>query len=199
WLLAEGKWLMDHEPSTICHQPSAMTRIPRVMRASLAVGIVLLALAPVAAQSQKIPRTADGHPDLQGTYDIASMTPLERDAGRPLVMTKEEAARLERVRADRVQRLSLPSDGNRSAPPAGGDGSQGAAGNVGGYNNFWVDNGTEYYTIDGQKRLSVIVDPPDGRIPKMLPQAQQRLARFARPTSGTSASDHAFEGPPAYA
>src|SRR5262249_57824099 len=129
----------------------------------------------------------------------ASMTPLERAEGTPLVMTKDEAARLEAERVSRVHRASLPSDGNRTAPPAGGDGSIGAAGNVGGYNNFWVDNGTEYYTIDGQKRMSVIVDPPDGRIPKMLPQAQQRLARFARPTSGTSASDHAFEGPPAYA
>src|SRR5262245_8283046 len=165
---------------------------------SLAVGVLVLSLAPVAAQSQKIPRTADGHPDLQGTYDIASMTPLERETGTPLVMTSEEAARLEQVRADRVHRAALPSDGNRNAPPVGGDGSTGAAGNVGGYNNFWVDNGTEYYSIDGQKRMSVIVDPPDGRIPEMLPQAQQRMARFARPTSDTSESDPGFEGPTAY-
>jgi hypothetical protein len=168
------------------------------MRTSLAVGILVLSLAPVAAQSQKIPRTADGHPDLQGTYDIATMTPLERAAGTSLVMTKEEAARLEAERAARVHRASLPSDGNRDAPPVGGDGSQGAAGNVGGYNNFWVDNGTEYFAIDGQKRMSVIVDPPDGRIPKLLPQAQQRAARFARPTSDASENDPGFEGPTAY-
>ncbi|HMF95384.1 MAG TPA: hypothetical protein VKE96_13850 [Vicinamibacterales bacterium] len=170
-----------------------MTSIP-----SLAVGTVVLSLASVAAQTQNIKRLPDGHPDLQGTYDIASMTPLEREAGTPLVMTKEEAAGLERVRADRVHRAALPSDGNRNAPPVGGDGSAGAAGNVGGYNNFWVDNGTEYYSIDGQKRMSVIVDPPDGRIPKMLPQAQQRMARFARPTSDTSESDPGFEGSNAY-
>jgi hypothetical protein len=168
------------------------------MRTILAVGVVALALTPVSAQSQKSPRTADGHPDLQGTYDIASMTPLERAPGTPLVMTKEEAARLEAERAARVHRASLPSNGNRDAPPVGGDGSAGAAGNVGGYNNFWVDNGTEYYSIDGQKRMSVIIDPPDGRIPTMLPQAQQRFARFARPTSDASENDPGFEGATAY-
>jgi hypothetical protein len=171
------------------------------MRAILAVGFLSLALAPLTAQSSRsrpLPRTADGHPDLQGTYDIASMTPLERDAATPLVMTPEEAARLEQARADRRERLSLPSDGNRNAPPVGGDGSTGAAGNVGGYNNFWVDNGTEYYTIDGQKRMSVIVDPPDGRVPQMLPQARQRVARVARPTSDAAENDPGFEGPTAY-
>src|SRR5262245_13540595 len=144
------------------------------MRAILAVGVLLLSLTPAAAQSSKtIPRTADGHPDFQGIYDIATMTPLEREQGTPLVMTGEEAARLEKVRSDRVQRLARPSDGNRNAPPVGGDGSTGAAGNVGGYNNFWVDNGTEYFSIDGQKRMSIIVDPPDGRIPELTPAGKQ--------------------------
>jgi hypothetical protein len=102
------------------------------------------------------------------------------------------------VRADRVQRAAQPSDGNRAAPPAGGDGSAGAAGNVGGYNNFWVDNGTEYFSIDGQKRMSIIVDPPDGRMPALTPAAQQRIARFARPTSDAGETDPGFEGPTAY-
>ena len=169
------------------------------MRTILAVGILILSIARVAAQTPRLPRTPDGHPDLQGTYDIASMTPLERAPGTPLVMTKEEAAKLEQQRSDRVQRAALPSKGDRSAPPVGGDGSSGAAGNVGGYNNFWIDNGTEYYSIDGQKRMSVIVDPPDGRIPAFTPEAQQRAAsRVARPTSDAQESDPGFEGPTAY-
>ncbi len=126
------------------------------------------------------------------------MTPLERAPGTPLVMTKEEAATFEKARADRVKRLAQPSNGDRTAPPGGGDGSSGAAGNVGGYNNFWVDNGTEYYAIDGQKRMSVIVDPPDGRVPALTPQARQRTARFARPTSDAQENDPGFEGPGAY-
>src|SRR5262245_40482343 len=169
------------------------------MRAILAVGVLLLSLTPAAAQSSKtIPRTADGHPDFQGIYDIATMAPLEREQGTPLVMTGEEAARLEKVRSDRVQRLARPSDGNRNAPPVGGDGSTGAAGNVGGYNNFWVDNGTEYFSIDGQKRMSIIVDPPDGRVPQVVPEARQRAARLARPTSDAAENDPGFEGPTAY-
>jgi hypothetical protein len=161
---------------------------------------VVLAAALVSAQGgTPTPRTADGHPDLQGTYDIATMTPLERAAGTPLVMTKEEAARLEQERADRVERAALPSSGDRDAPPVGGDGSTGAAGNVGGYNNFWVDNGTEYFSIDGQKRMSIIVDPPDGRVPALTPAAQERAARrVARPTSDAQENDPGFEGATAY-
>ena len=46
------------------------------------------------------PRMPDGHPDLQGTYDLATLTPLERPAGTKLVLTQEEAARLENRGAD---------------------------------------------------------------------------------------------------
>jgi hypothetical protein len=81
----------------------------------------------------------------------------------------------------------------------GGDGSAGAAGNVGGYNNFWIDNGTEYYTIDGQKRMSVIVDPPDGRVPPLTAEARQRAAsRVVRPTSDAQENDPGLEGATAY-
>jgi hypothetical protein len=169
------------------------------MRLVLAALVACSTASLAGAQSRPTySRTPDGHPDLQGTYDIATMTPLEREAGTPLVMTKEEAARLERVRAERVQRLAQPSNGDRNAPPVGGDGSTGAAGNVGGYNNFWVDNGTEYFSIDGQKRMSIIVDPPDGRVPALTPQGRQRAARVARPTSDASENDPGFEGPTAY-
>src|SRR5437870_5911498 len=170
------------------------------MRAVLAVGILTLTLAPLAAQSPTSPRTpalqhaagsADGHPDLQGTYDIASMTPLERAPGTPLVMTKEEAAAFEKARAERVKRLAQPSNGDRDAPPVGGDGSSGAAGNVGGYNNFWIDNGTRYVTVDGRKRMSIVIEPADGRVPPLTAEARQRAARgaAARPTSDQQARE----------
>ena len=96
------------------------------------------------------PRTADGHPDLQGIYDIATLTPLERPAmfGNNLTLTPKQAKRLEQQVADRKEHAARPSDGNRAAPPIGGDGSTGAAGNVGGYNNFWIDSGSEYVTVE---------------------------------------------------
>jgi hypothetical protein len=149
-----------------------------------------------------LPRTPDGHPDLTGTYDLAMLTPLERPAGTSAVMSDEEAAKLEKRAADQNRVLDRSIDGNRAAPPKGGDGSVGPAGNVGGYNNFWLDRGSEYNTVDGQRRTSILVDPPDGRVPALTPEARQRqasrLAQF-RPTSDqTESSDPGLEPTGAY-
>jgi len=177
----------------------------------LAVGVRAVSVAPdvagQAAQPAKkpaaggIPRMPDGHPDLQGIYDLATLTPLQRAAGSPLVLTDEQAKTLEKQVADRTAREAGPVAADRKAPPTGGDGSPGPYGNVGGYNNFWLDPGTQYITIDGQKRASLLVDPPDGRVPALTGQAQQRNAtRRFRPTSDQAAreDDPGFEGPTAY-
>jgi hypothetical protein len=142
------------------------------------------ATAPIKAAVN--PRTADGHPDLQGIYDLATLTPLERPEmfGNNLTLTPQQAKRLEQQVANRKDQLARPSDANRSAPPIGGDGSTGAGGNVGGYNNFWIDNGTEYVTVNGEKRTSIIVDPLNGRVPQLTAAARQRQA--ARPNGPTS-------------
>ena len=150
-----------------------------------------------------MPRMPDGHPDLQGTYDLGTLTPLERAAGSPLILTDEEAKKRERQTAERSDKLAAPVDANRSAPPAGGDGSPGPYGNVGGYNNFWLDPGSRYTSIDGQKRASLLIDPPDGRVPPLTEAAKQRRgsnAYDARPTSDAAAreDDPGFEGPEAY-
>lgn len=154
--------------------------------------------SPVAAG----PRTADGHPDLQGVYDVATLTPLERPAafGIQQTMTDEQARRLEQSVADRVERAARPDSGSRDAPPIGGDGSTGAAGNVGGYNQFWIDNGTAYVTVDGRKRTSIIIDPPNGRVPPLTDAARARQAsRVTRATSDEQESgDPGLEGPGAY-
>src|SRR5437773_2784903 len=110
----------------------------------LIILICILALAaPLAAQTSRpaaarpsVPRAPDGHPDLQGTYDLATLTPLVRPAGTPLALAKEEAAQREKAAAERSARADAPIDANRKAPPTGGDGSPGPYGNVGGYNNF---------------------------------------------------------------
>jgi hypothetical protein len=140
---------------------------------------------PAASRAQ-LPRTPDGHPDLQGMYDVAWMTPLERPSGAKLVFTSEEASRLERQAADRRERAALPSRGDREAPPLGGDGSVGAAGNVGGYNNFWIDSGSAFFAINGEKPTAIIVDPPDGRVPQLTAAAR---ARNASRLAGTPTSD----------
>ena len=160
------------------------------------------AAAPKGAATG-IRRMPDGHPDLQGTYDLATLTPLERAAGTPLVLTDEQAAKLEAQVAKQKDLLAGPVDANRNAPPKGGDGSPGPYGNVGGYNNFWLDPGSHYTSIDGRRRASLLVDPPDGRVPALTADAQKRRTSDAyarRPTSdeGAREEDPGFEGPEAY-
>jgi len=161
------------------------------------------AVPPKSASPGGIRRMADGHPDLQGTYDLATLTPLERVAGTSLVLTDEQAAKLESQVAKQKDQLAAPVDGNRKAPPTGGDGSPGPYGNVGGYNNFWLDPGSHYTSIDGRKRASLLIDPPDGRVPALTAEAQKRRTTDAysrRPTSdeGAREDDPGFEGPEAY-
>jgi len=178
-----------------------------------AVAIVAVCVtANIAAQSgaatrttaaRDISRMPDGHPDLQGTYDLGTLTPLERAAGTPLVLTEEQAAKLERQVSDRTIASDAPIDANRSAPPKGGDGSPGPYGNVGGYNQFWLDPGSHFTIVDGQKRASLIIDPPDGRVPALTEAARQRRSTAdysPRPTSDQAAreDDPGFEGPEAY-
>ena len=72
------------------------------------------------------------------------------------------------------------SDPDREAPPEGGDGSEGAAGNVGGYNTFWIDRGSDAFSVDGKFRTSILVEPKNGQMPPMTEQASKaRMERFA--------------------
>ena len=154
---------------------------------------VLIMAGAISGQGKySPPRLADGHPDLQGTYDLATLTPLERPSGAKALLTAEEAKQAEAKVAEQTEvgRRSISAD--RTAPPKGGDGSVGAAGNVGGYNNFWLDRGGQYNIVDGQRRTSLLIDPADGRVPQLTPEARQRqasrLAQFRAPTSDAGES-----------
>jgi hypothetical protein len=136
----------------------------------LVLGAVVMCVAPVPAQAQtKVPRTPDGKPDLQGIWDFRTITPLERPnqfAGKE-TLSAEEAAALEQRNAEtRVDRAPAP-------------------GNPGTYNQFWFDFGTR---VVDDKRTSLIIDPADGRLPPMTPEAEKRAAeraeRLKRPAEG---------------
>ena len=150
------------------------------------------AQTPPTAKTYKLPRLTDGHPDLQGTYDLATITPVERPGGAPAAYSRDEAHKLETLAAKQRAQGDQAIDGNRTAPPKGGDGSVGPAGNVGGYNTGWLDPGSLLTVVDGQARSSIVIDPPDGRVPPMTPAARQRSASAllrARPTSDTQESN----------
>ena len=160
------------------------------------------AAAPIFGQAQRVvPRMPDGHPDLQGTYDLGTLTPMERPANSPLVMTDEQAAAAEKRIAQQNEKGYAPVAADREAPPKGGDGTPGPYGNVGGYNNFWLDPGSSFTVVDGRKRASLLIDPPDGRVPPMRPEARERNARRAvlfTSDSRANEDDPGFEGPEAY-
>ncbi|MBC53457.1 MAG: hypothetical protein CMQ34_06420 [Gammaproteobacteria bacterium] len=104
-------------------------------------------------------QAGNGIPDLQGNWSIATQTTLERPDryGGRLILTAEEASEIEaRVQA-RSRAADQPGDPERDAPPPGV--------NVGGYNAFWMDPGDRLAVINGEVRTSIIIDPPDGRLP----------------------------------
>ena len=159
------------------------TRVLTVAIALAGLGAVTID-SPVAGQAQSrtprsasgVPRTADGRPDLQGTYDLATLTPVERPAGMQATLGPEEAKKLEAQAVARRAAEDGPIETERTAPPVGGDGSTGAAGGVGGYNYFWLDPGSSFTVVNGEKRTSLVVDPPSGRVPPLSAAARARLA-----------------------
>jgi hypothetical protein len=146
-------------------------------------------LAPAFATAQTTqwvtPRTEDGHPDLQGNWTNATITPVQRPPGQNRVLSRDQVAEIEGVREDFIEELSATSDPDREAPPAGGvfTGNvlfDAASGGTGGYNYFWIDAGDRVAIYDGQPRSSLVTTPDNGRIPRMTPEGQRRAAERAR-------------------
>ncbi len=155
----------------------------RFLTRAFVAGVLAASATALEAQARPaaVPRTPDGRPDLQGNWSNATMTPLERAPGLSRALTREQVAAREKGRSDLKESTSQAIDPNRSAPPKGGDGSTGAAGNVGGYNYFFIDAGDHIAFVNGEFRSSMIVDPDNGRLPPLTPAArawaQERAAR----------------------
>jgi hypothetical protein len=146
------------------------------MRYRVVASIAALAFLPaafLAGQTQAaIPRTPDGHPDLQGIWTNATITPLERPAvlaAKP-TLTDAEAALFEKMAAKDLADV----DGKSEHPLLALAGSNG----TGGYNVLFIDRGSEFARVNGVKRTSLIVDPPDGKVPPRTAEwAQNNAAR----------------------
>ncbi len=149
----------------------------------LAAAIAVVSLAPVSLVSQTRrtapattssatrtatpwapPRTPWGDPDLQGVWNFATLTPLERptELAAKEVLTDQEAAAFEQLTIQ--QRMATLSTGDRE----------------------WWDPGTK---VMNTRRTSLIVDPHDGRVPPVTPEAQKRAAARAAARRGRGAAD----------
>ena len=136
-----------------------------MIRASHIFLCVLALGGPLAAQQKSWtqPRTPDGQPDLQGTWVDATITPFERPAALASepVLSPQQAAQLEK------QAAATSVD----AAPKPGD--------VGNYNQFWFDRGTK---VVKTRQSSLVVDPPDGRVPVTAAAEAKRDYNLAHTT-----------------
>ena len=132
--------------------------------------LALGALGAAEAAGQPASRTSWGDPDLQGVFTFSTITPAAaagRRGGRAVLTAEEAASFEEKTARERVDR-----------PPREGD--------TGTYNRFWVDYGTR---VVGDRATSLIVDPPDGRLPPLAADAQARTDA-QRATSGQPPAGH---------
>ena len=128
------------------------------LRPGFLLCILLSAATPLTLAQGELPRLADGTPDLQGTWDFRTITPLQRplEFGDQEVLTAEEAADFEAARQEQLDRDNFTDTTT-----------------TGDYNQFWYDRGSE---ILDSNRTSLITYPADGRIPELTEQAEQRNA-----------------------
>ncbi len=154
-------------------------------------------IAPASAQAPSpssgewvVPRTADGHPDLQGNWSNATLTPLQRPSGRAAVLTVEEVAGIEQGRESIVIERAEASDPDREAPPAGGTNPICIDAPTTCYNEVYIDPGTRVAVVNGEPRSSLVTLPANGRVPTLTPEARQRRAESREFNSQFGQYDH---------
>ena len=122
-------------------------------------------VSSVAAQTAwVVPRTPDGHPDLQGNWTNETLTPLQRLRGQGPILTPEEVTRIEQPRTGGTDQVCFYGAGTCTELIT------------------LVEAGDfRVATVTGEPRSSLVTNPPDGRVPRLTPEARQRSRGPTRP------------------
>ena len=160
-----------------------------VFCATAAPGVVSTAAAQARASDAgkwEVPRTPDGHPDLQGDWTNMTLTPFEREEGMGPVFTWEEVAEMERptgecppdprtVACGRV----LTESGSNEARLSGQE-----------YPEVYWNPGRRVAIVHGEPRSSLVTHPANGRRPSLTPEAERRIQEYEDFRSQFGQYDH---------
>jgi hypothetical protein len=149
--------------------------------ALLVVAAVAASAGPASAQRWTPPRTEHGHPDLQGNWTNATLTPLQRRLGLGPIYEPADVAAIEGREQARREAGSAPSDPDRPPPEPG---------NLGAYNEVFFDRGDGIAVVNGEPRTSLITFPSNGRIPPLSPEGQRRKDAYEAFRAGFGEYDH---------
>ncbi len=146
--------------------------VRRSLLSSIIVAMLIpFAPNPVAAQDE-LPRTGWDKPDLQGVWDYATATPLNRprDLADREFLTEEEVRAMEQRRRDRQSEINARPSRRTEVDPTGNV-DRGIEGGPGSFNRHWFDSRN---WVSPTRRTSLVVDPPNGRMPPMNPVARAK-------------------------
>ena len=172
--------------------------VNRFTIAVLTLSLVVAALPElVSAQARaasttewEAPRTVDGHPDLQGSWTNATLTPLQRPSGWEPVITWAKVAEIETGQAELVARTNEASDPDRAPPPAGGTNPICIDSGTSCYNEVYRDPGDRVAVVNGEPRSSLLTVPANGRVPALTDEARRRNAAAREFTAQFGQYDH---------
>ena len=142
-----------------------------------------------------MPRTPAGHPDLQGNWSNATVTPIQRQEGMGPTFTWEQVRLIESGVMTAREAAAADSDPDRGPPAVGGEWTgdplfDAASGGTGGYNAFFIDSGDKIAVFNWEPRTSLVVDPENGRLPPLSEEARAWFAEQRRNRGEMGAFDN---------
>ncbi len=142
-----------------------------------------------------VPRTPDGHPDLQGNWTNVTVTPITRPPGQDRVLTPDQVAAIEGMRDQIVEAGATASDPDRAPPPTGGTNPICLDGATTCYNYVYWDQGDRVAIYNGEPRSSLITNPANGQFPPLTPAGQRQAAGLLNVAIGLGEYDNPEDRP----